>query len=124
MTAETLEMINNDIVGLGIEYEYMRYNGNNDTYFVGEYSEVSSPSESGMSETNFIINGFTELTWLSLEEAKEAISELYGYTGKTVIHPSGVGVAVFFDNSFPVELGNAEDKRLQINLLIKEWKVK
>ena len=92
-----------------------------DLYFVGEYNEVESTEreENGYQETTFILTG-TGRKWLGLEQAKEIIEN---NITETAILPNGNGIAVFYSNSFPVPTGDAELKRIQINLTIKEWRV-
>ena len=92
-----------------------------DPYFVGEYNEVESTEreENGYQETTFILTG-TGRKWLGLEQAKEIIEN---NITETAILPNGNGIAVFYSNSFPVPTGDAELKRIQINLTIKEWRV-
>ena len=44
--------------------------------------------------------------------------------GNDNIISNGSGIAVFYGNAFPVPTGDGFLKRLQINLTVKEWKVK
>lgn len=93
-------------------------------YFVGEYQEVAAMQEDGMQETSFVIVGFSRGTWLELEEAKEKISSYFpAVAGKVVIADNGSAVAVFYTNSLVIPTGDAELKRIEINLTIKEWSV-
>ena len=43
--------------------------------------------------------------------------------GRVVTTESGSVVAIFYANSFDVPTGDAELKKMQINLMIKEWSV-
>lgn len=128
MTTEVLKFINDTIVSANIPYEFMEFTSPTDklkTYWVGSYSEVTPNAEDGMQEVQFILTGTCRGTWLNLEEEKEIIESLFPYNeGRTAILPNGSGVAVFYGNAFPVPTGDAILKRLQINLIIKEWKVK
>ena len=68
-----------------------------------------------------MITGTTDGTWLSLEEAKAIIER--ELCNKTAILPNGNGIAVSYSGSLVVPTGNERMKRMQINLLIREWKV-
>ena len=66
-----------------------------------------------------IIDGFTRDSWFSLEKYKQKIEQ---NIERTAILASGAGVAVFYGNASPVPTGDADLKRIQINLTIKEYK--
>ena len=122
MSIEALKFINNKLIENGINYEFMQWT--NDVvypYFVGEYQEAESLNEDGFQETTFILNGFSKGSWFSLEQAKETIEKIFSNT--TAILPNGNGIAVFYSNSLVIPTGDAELKRIQINLAINEWKV-
>ena len=93
-------------------------------YFTGEYSESEAASENGMQEVTFILNGFSRSTWEVLETAKALIEDYFNKIyGITAIAETGNAVAVFYSNSTSIPVEDAELKRIQINLTIKEWKV-
>ena len=122
MSIEALKFINNKLVENGINYEFMQWT--NDVvypYFVGEYQEAESLNEDGLQETTFILNGFSKGSWFGLEQAKEKIEKIF--SNVTAILPNGNGIAVFYSNSLVIPTGDAELKRIQINLAINEWKV-
>ena len=110
MTTETLSYINSVLTDeLEIPYAFMEWQDDPpEAYFVGEYSEGDTPEEDGCQEITFIIDGFTRGSWFSLE--------------RTAILASGAGVAVFYGNASPIPTGDADLKRIQINLTIKEYK--
>lgn len=62
----------------------------------------------------------TGTTWIGLENAKEAIERNFS---KTAILPNGNGIAVSYGGALIIPTGDAELKRIQINLTIKEWRV-
>ena len=115
---------------LGLAYSFMRFDVADgkevpDVYLVGEYQETEPMDESGLQESTFLLTGFTRKEWLLLEDAKEAISAYFNKVGgHTVIADNGSAVAVFYSNSLVVPTEDAELKRMQINLLVKEWSVK
>ena len=92
-----------------------------DPYFVGEYNEVESVEleENGYQESTFILTG-TGTSWIELERAKETIKT---NLPKTSILTDHAGIGVFYGHSLVVPTGDAELKRIQINLQIKEWSV-
>lgn len=123
MSISVLKFISEKLERLKIPYAFEEWTANEvpDPYFVGEYNEVESTEreENGYQETTFILTG-TGRKWLGLEQAKEIIEN---NITETAILPNGNGIAVFYSNSFPVPTGDAELKRIQINLTIKEWRV-
>ena len=61
---------------------------------------------------------------MTLENARERIENyVHKVGGKTVMAEDGSAVAVFYANSLIVPTGDAELKRIQINLHCKEWSV-
>ena len=126
MSKNTLKIISDAMSALGLEYSFGRYDKKPVVYpyFVGEYQETESVTEDGLQESTFLLTGFSRDTWLALEDAKEKI-ELYfnRVSGKTVITDNGSAVAVFYAHSLIIPTGDAELKRIQINLKIKEWTV-
>lgn len=122
MTETSLNLIASTLSALGLNYAFMEWNGKPAyPYFVGEYQEYDPMNEDGMQESDFILSGFSRTTYQVLEEAKETIKSYFTTTGKTVIADDGSAVAVFYSGSFPVPTGDAELKKIQINLKVKEW---
>ncbi|EOZ2853475.1 hypothetical protein ACQQ4G_003141 [Listeria monocytogenes] len=121
MTIESLKYIKEKLEANNINYEFMQFTDKvRYPYFVGEYTEAESSNEDGMQESTFILTGFTKGSWLGLEQAKEKIEKIFNHT---VILPNGNGLAVFYSESLVIPTGDAELKKIQINLAIKEWKV-
>ena len=127
MTTGALKFIGDAIDSAGIPYEFMEYTSpvnSVQTYWVGEYTEETAMFEDGMQGTQFILTGTTKGSWLNLEQQKEQIRKLFPEIGgRTAILDNGSGIAVFYGNAFPVPTGEEFLKRLQINLIVKEWKV-
>lgn len=118
-----LEVITNELDSIGVPYEFMEWtDAVQYPYFVGEYSEVPQTSEDGYKESNMILTGTTNGLWLDLERIRAKIERhfppIYGLRKST---DTGT-VVIFYGNSFPVPTGEANLKRIQINLEIKEWK--
>lgn len=125
-----MKIISDAMESLGLSYSFMRYDvaeGEEapETYFVGEYQESPPMDESGLQETVFLITGFTRGPWLALENAKEEISAYFNKVGgHTAKVDNGSAVAVFYANSLVVPTEDAELKRIQINLDVREWSVR
>lgn len=124
MTTEALAIINNAMAELDIEYSFMEYKGKSEHYFTGEYQETPQINEDGLQDTTFILNGFSRTTWEALESAKKKIKKkFHPIDGYIVTTPSGNVVAIFYEQSLGIPTGDAELKRIQINLSVKEWSV-
>jgi hypothetical protein len=127
-----LKVIEKAMNDLGVNYEFAEWTGDIVyPYFVGEYQEIPSMNEDGMQETAFILTGFARENegsmnaYVALEETKDKISSHFNKVGgRTVIADNGSAVAVFYSNSLVVPTGDAELKKVQINLEVKEWSVK
>lgn len=123
MSISALNFISDELEALNINYQFGVWTTDPvpDPYFVGEYTESDSLTrdEDGLQETTFMLTG-TGTTWISLEQAKSKIESNFS---KTAILPNGNGIAVFYSGSLIVPTGDAELKRIQINLTIKEWRV-
>lgn len=126
MSKEALKIISDAMKSLDLNYAFMEWIGSPAyPYFIGEYQEIEPMNEDGMQETQFILTGFSRDTWEALEDAKEKIASHFNKVGgKTVIADSGSAVAVFYAHSLVVPTGDAELKKIQVNLTIKEWSVK
>lgn len=116
-----LEIIKDGMDTLGLNYAFPRWEDEpDDPYFTGEYQEIESMTEDGLRECDFILNGFTRGSWADMESAKEKIEKHFN---RTVMADNGSAVAIFYANSFVIPTGDAELKRLEIHLKVKEWKV-
>jgi hypothetical protein len=123
LTLEALNAIKTAMDDIGLEYALGRYKGNKYPYFTGEYQEIPITTEDGLEETTFILNGFSRTSILELEEAKAEIKKKFDpINGMIVTTQKGV-VAIFYDSSLNIPIEDAELKRIQINLTIKEWSV-
>lgn len=125
MTKAGIRFISDVMESAGIPYEFMEYTSAIDaisSYWVGEYSEVEPIAEDGQEETQFILTG-TGKEWLELENQKNKIKKLFpSIQGRRAILDNGSGIAIFYGNAFPVATGDGFLKRLQINLIVKEWR--
>lgn len=121
MTTETLSYITQLLTESGLHYAFGRWNGDLVfPYWIGEYSETDSLYEDGMVESDFILTGTTENSWLELQEEKEKVEKLF--RDRTTILASGVGVSMSFERSLIVPTESDTLKRVQINISVKEWR--
>lgn len=120
-----LNVIASAMSEMGLNYAFMEWKDDPAfPFFVGEYQESPAVTEDGLQETTFILTGFSRGTWQELEQAKEKIEKYFNkVSGKAVITEQGSAVAVFYSHSLVVPTEDAELKRLEINLDVKEWKV-
>lgn len=122
MNTETLSYINTLLKESGVHYSFVRWNGELIfPYWIGEYSEVDSIYEDGLVETDFILTGTTEESWLTLQQEKEKIEKLLN--NKTTILESGIGLSISFERSLIVPTESETLKRIQMNFSIREWRI-
>lgn len=126
MSMDLLTVISDGMAELGIEYEFGEYTKWPMVYpyFVGQYTEPEPSTEDGLQGSTFMLYGFGRGTWLELEEAKAKIENYFNRIyGKAVTVDDGSAVAVFYGGALNVPTGDAELKKIQINLHCKEWRV-
>ncbi len=122
MTKNALAFVHDTLLDGGINYEFGDYNSDiKYPYWVGEYFDHGDENEDGMSESDFTLSGFSRGKWLSLENDRERIESIF--SDCTTILKNGSGVAITYEGCLIVPTGDAELKRMQITLKIKEWKV-
>lgn len=124
MTQEAVTYIGEVLSGLGLNYAFDEWHEKNipDTYFTGTYIEHPSPTreESGYEESTFILRGYTRLTRITLEQARDSIKRAFPIT---TLLPSGSAIAIFYDTADPVPQAGGARKSIKINLNIQEWRV-
>lgn len=110
---------------LGFNYAYLEWLDEPvDLYATGEYQEGEALDESGQQEGTFMLTVVSRKGIEALEEATETIKQYFDkVSGKTVIADNGSAVAIFYAGSFSVRTMDAELKKIQINLNVKEWSV-
>ena len=121
---DKLKFINEQMDILAVPYEFGEWTSEiKYPYTVGELpSPEDITTEDGKEETTFILNCFDRGKYIDLEEIKEKIKmhfhPVFGLRAQTM----NGSIAVFYDGAFYISTGEADLKRLQINLIIKEWK--
>lgn len=123
MIETALGIVNVELKKIGVPYEFMRWTSTaKDRYWVGEYSETPTDTEDGYEEGTLILTGTTKDLWSVLMNDRAMIKDHFSKIGG-LRKPTNAGtVVIFYDNSFPVPTGEADLKRLQVNLQIKAWK--
>jgi hypothetical protein len=123
-----LNLIAKEMDALEINYDFEEWKGEPQyPYATGEYQEVESLQEDGEQETQFILNVFARgiTAHADLEAVKNKIKKHFPKVGgRLATTESGSRVAIFYANTLGnLPTGDAELKRIQINLKIKEWSV-
>lgn len=118
-----LGVLNDELNSIGVPYEFMQWTDPVQyPYFIGEYSEVPTVTEDGYKESTLLVTGTTKGSWLELEQFRAKIEShfprIFGLRKST----DDGAVIIYYENSFPVPTGEADLKRIQINLQVKEWK--
>ena len=120
---DTLKFINSQMDLLSVPYEFGEWASKLVyPYGVGEITEEPTLTEDGAEESTMILTFWHRGAFIELEKIKSKIKKhfhpIYGLRGDT---DSGT-IAVFFDTAFAVPSGEADLKKMQINLKIKHWK--
>lgn len=124
MTKNALKLVKSDMAALNLNYAFMQFNSEpNYPYFVGDYTEVEPLYEDGMLESAFHLTGFSRSTWMELENAKTAIEAYYTKFGTARLMENGSAVVIIYAGAQVIPTGDADLKKIQINLIIKEWMV-
>lgn len=127
MTAQALTVISDAMNELGVEYDIGAYGKTPIVYpyFVGTYTDSEPTTEDGLHEGVVTLDGFHRGSWLELIEAQETIENHFCWMSSTpIIAADGSAVVVLYAGSQIVPTGDAELKRVRINLQVKEWRVK
>ena len=121
---DKLKFINEQMAAIGVPYEFGQWSSEVEyPYFVGEITEEEPTTEDGLEPSTMLLTGFTRGSYLDLETIKEKIKRhfhpIHGLRGWT----NSGAIVVHYEGSFYVPTGEADLKRIQINLQIQEWKV-
>ncbi len=108
---------------LSVPYEFGQWNSAIQyPYFVGEYTEDPTTTEDGSEQSTLLLTGFHRGALIDLEEIKEKIKKhfdpIYGLRDSD----EDGAIIVFYEGAFYIPTGEADLKKIQINLSIKEWK--
>ena len=126
MSVNVLTAVSKSMNEAGLNYEFGRWDSEVVyPFWVGEYQEIDPINEDGLYDTSFILTGFTRGSRLELELEKEKIQKIFPQCGGyKAIAEDGSAVAIFYAGCLAnVPTGDAELKKIEVYLTIKEWKV-
>ena len=125
MTETILGILEKELTSIAVPYELMQWTADlEDRYWVGEYSETPTDAEDGSKELSLILTGTTKGSWLLLQQDRAKIEDHFPSVGGFRQTTNKGAVVIFYATSFPVPTGEADLKRLQVNLQVKAWKGK
>ena len=121
---DKLGFINEQLENIGIPFQFLEWAGSvKYPYYIGEITEDPPTSENGYEQSTMLITGFHRGDAATLEADKEKIKKhfhpIIGLHGQT----DNGRIVVFYDGAFYIPSGEKDLKKIQINLLIEEWKV-
>lgn len=121
---ERLKFINEQMGVIAVPYEFGQWSSDvKYPYVIGELTEESPYTEDGRESSTMLLTVFHRGKYLDMETVREKIKShfcpVYGLRGTT---DSGSTVVVFYDTAFYVPTGDADLKKMQINLKIYLWK--
>lgn len=121
---DKLKFINEQMDILSVPYEFGEWTSEiKYPYFVGELPTPDEiTTEDGKRETTMFLLGFHRGNYLDLEMVKEKIEKHFDPINGLRAKTDSGSIAVFFDGAFYVPTGEADLKKIQINLKIKTWK--
>lgn len=120
---EKLKFIKNQMEAIGIPYEFGEWTGEVAyPYFVGEITEEATTTEDGFEQATFMVTGFHRGKYIDLEREKESIRRHFNPISGLRAETETGTIAAFYEGAFYVPTGEADLKKIQINLLLKEWK--
>lgn len=122
MTKAILAYIKNKLKDAGINYEFGEWRkAVVYPYFVGAYITSPTMAEDGLHTATFTLDGFHRGQFVELVEAQEKIEKAFAYN--TAMLGNGSAVDISYTGSAVVPTGDAELKRIEITLSIKEWRI-
>ena len=120
---DKLKFINEQMTAIAVPYEFGEWTSPVVyPYGVGEITEDPITTEDGEEQSTMLLTFFHRGNMIDLlaikEKIKKHFSPIYGLRAQT----EGGAIAVFYDGFFPVPSGEADLKKIQINLKIIEMK--
>lgn len=118
-----LGYINEQMDILSVPYEFGQWTSEvTYPYFVGEITEDPITTEDGFEQSTLLLTGFHRGAYADLTEIatkiKRHFDPIYGLRDAT----EEGAISIFYDGFFFIPTGEADLKKIQINLTIKEWK--
>lgn len=124
MIQTILGIATKELNDIGIPYEFMRWTDSvvPETYWIGEYTETATLTEDGYEEGTLLVTGTTQGSWIKMLQDTAKIKDHFpSICGLRTSTDNGT-VVIFYDNCIPVQTGQANLKRMQVNLRVKAWK--
>lgn len=120
---DKLKFINEQMDMISVPYEFGEWTAPvSYPYGVGEITEDPITTEDGAEQSTLLLTFFNRGKMIDLLAIKEKIKKhfppVYGLRGET----EGGAIAAFYDGFFTIPSGEADLKKIQINIIIKEWK--
>lgn len=129
MISEFLEIISREMKKIEVPYALHRWTGIvPNLYAIGEFMELPQTTEDFACEYTMMITitARERVPFATLDIYRDKIEQVFdpieGLREKTYDNPSVNSVAIFYENAFLIETGEANLMRMQINLRIKQWK--
>lgn len=123
MIEKALGIVKDELKKIDVPYEFMRWTSTvEERYWVGEFTETPTDTEDGYEEGTLMLTGTTRSSWLALMQDREKIKDHFPTISGFRQTTDNGAVVIFYDNALPVPTGEADLKRIQINLQIKAWK--
>ena len=118
-----LKFINDEMESIGIPYEFDEWKSPVVyPYWVGEIGGESITTEDGQEQVVILLTGFHRGNMIDLLSAVNRIKNhfpaVYGLRGAI----DGCTIAVYYDGMLPIPSGEADLKKVQINLKVNAWK--
>lgn len=121
-----LRFINEQMDLLAIPYEFGEWTSDvKYPYVVGEMTEPETDTEDGKEQCDFILTVWhraSEHPYMSIEEIKNKIKKHFHFIHGKRSQIDDTVIVGFYGGAFYVPTGEADLKKLQINLSIKQWK--
>ena len=120
---DKLNFINEQMNMISVPYEFSEWTAPiTYPYGVGEITEDPITTEDGAEQSTLLLTFFNRGKMIDLLEIKEKIKKhfppIYGLRSDT----EGGTIAAFYDGFLPIPSGEADLKKIQVNIIIKEWK--
>ena len=120
---DKLTFISEQMAVIAIPYEFGEWTSEKVyPYFVGEINEEPPDTEDGAEVSTLMLTGWNRGDFITLEAAKKKIKKHFHPVSGLRDNTDSGSIAVFYEGAFPVPSGEADLKKIQINLKIKEWK--
>ncbi len=124
MIETALGIAKDELKKIDVPYEFMRWTSEiiPDRYWIGEFSETPTDTEDGYEESTLLLTGTTRNSWSVLMQDRDKIKHHFPKEYGNRFSTDNGAVVFFYENALPLPTGEADLKRIQINIRIKTWK--